>query len=537
MVVVFEKKDGRTEQFTPEQFEPGMLLSEVLHQCGVPFEMPCGGRGTCRKCRVWVNGAVQPPTAAEQALLSQEELAEGVRYACMTKVDGNITVRLFEKGKSAILTQGMLAPYVLQPWGKDHGIVIDIGTTTLAGYLYRLTDGAQLATAALPNPQTAFGADVISRLQASSEGRGEALAQSIRDALSSLMKELGSSAEVMPESIDAVVLTGNTAMLYLLTKREVKSLIAVPFEQDHCFGEMYPAAELLGEEDLPVSRQASVYLPRTVAAYVGADITTAMMTTGFDGIPSQDGVSLLADIGTNGEMGLWTPEQVYVCSTAAGPAFEGAGLSCGMSAREGAINKVEYKDGTLVSHVIGAKPAQGMCGSGVVDTIAVLLEAGVLDESGRLWMDGHDFEDAMRTVDGQPALELPGTSVVLTQADIRAIQLAKAAIAAGMLALLNAAGVKPAQVEQLYLAGGFGNCIDVKSASAIGLIPPQLADAAKPVGNAAGAGAALLLLDREKKAASEALAAQAKNLELSTDPYFMEQYVEQMMFGSDDMMF
>ena len=134
-------------------------------------------------------------------------------------------------------------------------------------------------------------------------------------------------------------------------------------------------------------------------------------------------------------------------------------------------------------------------------------------------------------------MELPGTSVVLTQADIRAIQLAKAAIAAGMLALLNAAGVKPAQVEQLYLAGGFGNCIDVKSASAIGLIPPQLADAAKPVGNAAGAGAAWLLLDREKKAASEVLAAQAKNLELSTDPYFMEQYVEQMMFGSDNMMF
>ena len=535
MVVTLEK-DNKLVHYTVENAQSEMLLSDILQQCGIPFDMPCGGRGTCRKCRVWVSGALQQPGAAEQALLTPQELAEGIRYACMAKATGDVTVRLSEKGESAILTKGDLAPHILQPWGKEYGIVVDIGTTTLAGYLYRLSDEAQLATAAMPNPQAVFGADVISRLQASSEGQSEALAQNIRNGLLALMRELTVKAGTAPERVDAVVLTGNTAMLYLLTQHPVNSLIAVPFEQDRCFGEMHTASELFGTDELPVNPAAAVYLPRTVAAYVGADITTAMMTTGFDGVPAQDGVCLLADIGTNGEMALWTPDQVYVCSTAAGPAFEGAGLSCGMSARDGAINKVEYRDGKLVSQVIGGGTAVGMCGSGVVDAIAALLKAGVMDETGRLWMDGHDFEEAMCTVDGQPAIRLPETTVVLTQADVRAIQLAKSAIAAGMLALLNAAGLKPQQVKTLYLAGGFGNCIDVGSAADIGLIPQQLADAAKPVGNAAGAGAAVLLLDKEKKAASETLAANAKNLELSTDPYFMDQYVEQMMFGGDDYM-
>lgn len=535
MVVTLEK-NNRIEQFSVESNGETMLLSDILQQCGIPFDMPCGGRGTCRKCRVQVSGAVLAPETAERSMLTEQELALGVRYACMTRVNGDITVKIAEKGTSAILTKGVLAPYTLQPWGKEYGVVVDIGTTTLAGYLYRLSDGAQLATAAMPNPQSVFGADVISRLQASSEGQSEALAHNIRNGLTVLMRELTQKAAVEARQVDTAVLTGNTAMLYLLTQRPVKSLIAVPFEQDHCFGEMYTAAELFGEEGAPISAQAAVYLPRTVAAYVGADITTAMMTTGFDGVPSTEGVCLLADIGTNGEMALWTPEQVYVCSTAAGPAFEGAGLSCGMSARDGAINKVEYRDGKLQCQVIGDVPAVGMCGSGVVDSIAALFEAGVMDETGRLWMDGHDFEDAMCTVDGQPAIRIPGTEVILTQADVRAIQLAKSAIAAGMLALLNAAGLQPEKVEKLYLAGGFGNCIDVGSASAIGLIPAQLADAAQPVGNAAGAGAAVLLLDAAKKAASETLAAKAKNLELSTDPYFMDQYVEQMMFGNEDFM-
>lgn len=537
MQITLVKPDGVRQVFDFQIKDDGILLSELLKECGIPFEMPCGGRGTCRKCRVVIEGNVEAPGTAETSMLSAEDLSAGIRYACMTKVTGDVTVCLFERGKSEILTDGDLPPYRLQPMGSEYGIVVDIGTTTLAGYLYRQADGMRLATAALPNPQTMFGADVISRLQASSEGQTKALAGCIQAALCSLLRSLAEKASIKAENIDAVVLTGNTAMLYLLTCREVNSLIAVPFRQDHCFGECVDAAKVLTDGgSLPVAADARVYLPRTVAAYVGADITTAMMAVGFDGAPTQEGVVLLADIGTNGEMGLWTKEKVYVCSTAAGPAFEGAGLSCGMSARQGAIRKVELKDSKLVCEVIGGGAAKGMCGSGVVDTIAALYDAGVMDESGRLWMDGHDFEDAMCMVDNQPAIRIPGTEVCLTQADVRAIQLAKSALAAGMLALLNAAGVQPQQVKTLYLAGGFGNCIDVGSAAAIGLIPAQLADIAKPVGNAAGAGAALLLLDAQKKAASEKLAADAVCLELSTDPYFMDQYVEQMMFGNDDLM-
>lgn len=537
MCITIIKPDGTKQEFSVQRDAQSVLLSDLLKECGIPFDMPCGGRGTCRKCRVVVTGCVEVPGEVETALLTDGELAEGIRYACMTKVTGDITVRLFEKGKSEILTDGELPPYTLQPIGKNYAVVVDIGTTTLAGYLYDLQNGTRLSTSAMPNPQSMFGADVISRLQASAEGKTDALASCIRRALYTLLKSLAQQTGIAGDQIDSVVLTGNTAMLYLLTEREVSSLIAVPFQQDHCFGDwVEPALVFEGEGELPCAADAKIYLPQTVAAYVGADITTAMMTVGFDGAPTEDGTVLLADIGTNGEMALWTKEKVYVCSTAAGPAFEGAGLSCGMSARQGAIRKVEYKDGQLLCDVIGKTAAKGMCGSGVVDAIAALLEAEVIDETGRLWMDGHDFEDCMQTVDGQPAICFPGTEVCLTQADIRAIQLAKSALAAGMLALLNAAGVTPKQVKKLYLAGGFGNCIDVASASAIGLIPAQLAGVAEPVGNAAGAGAALLALDAKKLEASEKLAADAVCLELSTDPYFMDQYVEQMMFGGEDFM-
>lgn len=527
--------DGREQKYLLQPDAAGQPVSALLRSRGIPFEQPCGGRGICKKCRVTAGGQLAAPTGTEKQLLTQAELEQGYRYACLAVAEGDFWVKMTSSAKSAILTTGNLPVFELKPAADGWGIAVDIGTTTLAGYLYRLSDGTQAAVTSMPNPQKTFGADVISRLQYAQEKENRSIALCIRSALRQLISDLCAKQQIAPEQVKDMVVTGNTAMLYLLCQRPVLSLTAVPFAQDHPFGEPVSPAFLADEQGpLPLHSQAAIYLPRTVAAYVGADITTAMLACGYGQTPGDGKPCLMADIGTNGEMALWTDNGIYTCSTAAGPAFEGAGISCGMSARDGAIQQVRVQDGQFVTDVIGGGEAQGLCGSGLVDLAAALLQTGVMDETGRLQEEDHDYTDCVTEKDGQLAFCIPGTCVVLTQGDIRALQLAKAAIAAGMLALLHAAGVAPGALSALYLAGGFGNYIHLDTAAKIGLIPPALAQKAQPVGNAAGMGAVLLLLSAPLRADAEKLAAECSNLELSTDAFFMDAYVEQMMFGDEE---
>lgn len=536
MILELTDARGTVSRYELELTGEKTVLSQLLQRCGIPFDLPCGGRGLCRKCLVEVRGGVLPPDERERAMLREAACGPDLRYACMASVSGDIAVRLPHTGVSDILVAGKMPPYHLAPWGKQYGAAVDIGTTTLAGYLYRLSDGRLLATGSRPNPQSAFGADVISRMKASREGGKAELAATIRRAVGALLAEMCRRAGLEENLLDSAVLTGNTAMLYLLCARDPKSLVAVPFAQDHSFGEYLPAKELaLDGCGAAAPAECLLYLPKTVSAYVGADITCSMLAVGMEKCSENtDKAVLMADIGTNGEMALYYKNRLYACSTAAGPAFEGAGLCCGMGARSGAVNQVLLKDDVLSYTVLNNSRPEGLCGSGVVDLLAALLDAGALDETGRLQMEDHPLSRFMCTKDGQPAFCLPESEVVLTQADVRAVQLAKAALAAGMLSLLHAAGIAPQQVEHFYLAGGFGNCIRGESAVRIGLIPASLAAAVTPVGNAAGIGASLLVLSKEKCIDSEKMAERTHTLELSTDPYFMDQYIEQMMFGNEE---
>lgn len=504
-----------------------MLLFEILAGQGLPIEMPCGGRQQCLKCRVMVHGTLSLPTARERELLSEEELEQGIRFACMATVLGDVTVQLpTTQGKEHILTRGGLPEFVLEPWAQGLGAAVDIGTTTLAAYLYRLEDGALLAVSSAKNPQASYGADVISRLQKAVDGAGEGLTRAIRQGLSELLKALCSSVGVGMDALDGVTITGNTAMLYLLCGEHPGSIVSLPFEQDDSFGRMASPESL----DLPLRPSARIYLTRVMSAYVGGDITSAALAAGFADTEKESRVELLCDIGTNGEMVLRCNERLYGCSTAAGPAFEGAGLHCGMNARSGAVHRVTMQEGRIVSDVLDGVEGVGICGSGIVDALAVLLDAGVLDESGCLNEDGHDYQEYMTEVDGAPAFRLPGTQVVITQQDVRTIQLAKSAICAGMTALLARAGLTEEAVERFLIAGGFGSCIDVHSAKRIGLILPSFAKKSTVLGNAAGIGACMSLLSRTLLEQGEDLAQRVETVELSTDPVFMEAYVEGMMF-------
>ncbi len=504
-------------------------LSEALALHQAPLAMPCGGRRRCRKCRVRAQGALSPVSEEERAALGEDALAQGFRLACMTTVEGDAQVTLGEGSGAQILTAGSLPEFPLEPLGKRLGMAVDIGTTTLAAYLYRLSDGVLLATATALNPQAPFGADVISRLQKSHEGQSRALAQAIRQGLNGLIGRLCETARAERGEIDAAVITGNTAMAYLLTEQPPQSIIFVPFRQDRSFGEWLPPADL--ELDLPGCR--AVYVTRCISAYVGGDITMAAMAASLFRRTPADGPSLLADIGTNGEMVLYHDGAWYCCSTAAGPTFEGAGISMGMTARDGAVAAVEYRDGGMVSTVLGGGEAKGICGSGIIDAAAALLAAGVVDETGYLCEDGHGFEDQIADVDGRAAFRLPGTGVVLTQGDIRAVQLAKGAICAGIRTLLHQAGLDGAAVP-LDIAGGFGSYLRVASAEAIGLIPPGFAARTRAIGNAAGAGASMVLLSRPMLEASEDFSRRAQTVELSESRYFMDAYPENMLFPEQE---
>ena len=476
-------------------FEPGTLLGRVLAQAGVSVMQPCGGRGRCGKCAVTIQGEAAPPTEAEQRL--------GTRLSCQAVLTGDCTVILPLAGAmEQIETEGRDALRLGRPMRGDYGAAVDIGTTTVALKLYDLRTGRCLQSLGVLNPQTAVAADVMGRIGASMNGERERLRGLITETIDSLLQQAAALAGISADSVRSMVVTGNTTMLYLLTGRDATPLSHAPFEADCLFGQTVR----LGGRD--------VYLPLCMHAFVGADITCAVLMAGQ---VDRAETSLLCDIGTNGELSLWKDGRLYVTSTAAGPAFEGAGISCGVGSVRGAVDRVWVEDGEIRCHTIGDAPAVGICGSGIVDAVAAGLETGLIDETGA--MDDDQLELC------------PG--VALTGADIRAVQLAKAAIAAGIRTLLETAGVRESDISVLYIAGGFGSHLSAQSAARIGLLPASMIPRVKVIGNAALAGAAALLLDEARVADTERLAALSEHVNLGGNPRFNENYMDEMLFPDE----
>ena len=486
------------------QVPEGTLLRDALPE-GVRLPLPCGGQGRCGKCRVTAAGRLSPPSPEELRLLSREELSAGVRLACRARVLGDCVLTLPEQGESQIQLEADLPPFPLDPVFRRYGAAIDLGTTTLAAQLWDRS-GRLLAQASCPNPQSPWGADVISRIQAAMEGQGKALAQAARQGISRLLLELAQGAGIPPDEIDLAAVTGNTAMLTLLTETDPEPLSHAPFAPSRLFGETLPAAAL----GLPCP-QAQVVLSPCVSAFVGGDVTTALLASS---LCEGQGTKLLADIGTNGEIALWHEGKLTCASTAAGPAFEGAGLSMGMEGRAGAIAHVRAANGQLWPQVIGGGEPQGLCGSGVIDALACLLELERMDETGLL-------EEDPAPIAGR---------VSLSQRDVRMVQLAKSAVCAGLLTLLRREGVSLSQVEELVVAGGFGSYLNVKNAGRVGLLPPELVPRVRVAGNAALAGAGMLLLSRDGLERAKGLAGRAQAEDLSGDPVFAQLYTDNMFF-------
>lgn len=467
-------------------FEGEVLLDELLKRAGFDIAKPCGGRGSCGKCAVQLEGAVSSPNAAEEKA--------GCRLSCQAVILGDATVVLPEAAKNEIIETGIGKLSVqLNPMEGRTGAAVDIGTTTVAVRVYDLASGECTGTAAMRNPQGSVAADVMGRIGSAMAGELPRLQQQITECIGTLVKEAGC------QKADAYLITGNTTMLYLLTGRDPEPLSHAPFKADTLFGN---EAALFG---------AKAYLPPCMNAFVGADITCAVLSSGMC---ESESTSLLCDIGTNGEIALWKDGKLYVSSTAAGPAFEGAGISCGCGSIEGAIDKVQVVDGRIEAHTIGEKKAVGVCGSGLIDAVAAGLATEAIDETGAL------EDDDLLLADG----------IALQPGDIRAVQLAKAAIAAGIATLTETAGASVDEIETLYIAGGFGSHLDVRSAAAIGLIPEELKDKVKVLGNAALSGAVQTLLDVSCVEKLQHIAELSVHVDLGGNPLFNENYIEMMMF-------
>lgn len=475
-------------------FDAPQPVAALLTQANSSLGQPCGGRGVCGKCAVSLTGHVSEPNEAE--------IRCGVRLACQAVVTGDAKATLPTPLPMRQIEGGMAANlFPAAPMPGRLGAAIDIGTTTIALLLYELSTGRCIGAGNMLNPQTTVAADVIGRIDAALKGRDSELQRQVEDAVRTVLASACAEAGASVDHVDSLVITGNTTMLYLLTGRAPASLSRAPFHADFLFG----------HETQLLSRNA--YLPACLHAFVGADTTCALLACSMT---EHSETALLCDVGTNGELALWHHGKLYIASTAAGPAFEGAGISCGCSSVPGAIDSVEIIDNRLHCHTISVQKAIGICGSGLLDAIACMLDTGVLDDSGFL------ANDECPLCDG----------ISLVQSDIRAVQLAKAATHAGIMSLLSAANCSPDEVAVLYLAGGFGSHLNTRSAVRIGLIPAALADKVQVIGNAALDGAAMLLMNTTAREKISALASVAHHVRLDGNAEFAEQYIDSMMFDN-----
>ena len=514
---------------------PGETLLSALRAAGVAVESPCGGNGTCGKCAVEIR---RGQGGWERALACQTPAEEGMEV----RIPHGPSRLQVEDGAALAAGGRRFACDEARP--GQLGVAVDLGTTTIAAYLHDLSTGEVLARAGRANPQASFGADVISRIHACSQGELDRLQSAAASCLAELAEALCRDAGADASRIARWAVAGNTVMQHILCGLSPESIGVYPFSPLSLFGERLPIPQVCD----------SAYLCPCMSGYVGGDIAAGIVACGLDelvrdpdaapsasGGPAASGGAprpgrnvLFADLGTNGEMALVADGELLCCATATGPAFEGANISQGMQAKTGAIDSCRFEDGAFSVTAIGNAMPAGICGSGLIDALAACLQAGIVDETGRLLPPDELPADRAPLVglrDGKPAaLLVPDGSVALTQKDVRALQLAKAAVSAGISTLLDRAGISLSKVDEFVIGGAFGTHMRAESAAAIGLIPAELLPRVRMVGNCAGAGACAALLSAEARDRMAFVAKSARYIELSLDEGFSEAYIDAMEF-------
>ena len=505
---------------------------DALKRSGIAFSAPCGGRGICGKCRVaLLKGTVRLAGTAETNAADTERYAKPGEFfsTCMGTALSDITIELPDENNSeenSIETQESIAAKTGSGKISRAGIAIDIGTTTVQAELIDLDSEKCMETMSALNAQRSFGSDVMSRINAARKGQTRELFTAINRQTENILKYFIRKWEL--PGIEQCTVSGNTTMLHLFAGIDPSPMGEVPFTP------VFLEERRIAGSELSLSAERITILPG-ISAFVGADIVSGLA---FLDILNRQENSLIVDIGTNGEMALWKSKEktILCCSTAAGPCFEGAEISCGMGALPGAINSVNVKEkpvaegryfdfGPLRYTTLGNIPAKGICGSGLIDAMAAMKNLGIIDETGALT---DDYTEA-----GFPLTE----GIVVSQKDIRQFQLAKSAILSGITVLCERAGIEtPARLDTVYIAGGLGFFINLKNAVTAGLLPPGFAETYKGksraavCGNTSLKGAVKCLSDPTFLKRCREIISVCKTVELASGSDFSEAFAENMYF-------
>lgn len=594
------------------KFKKGETVAEILSShAGITLDQPCGGRGTCGKCRIKTEDATSSPSESELKFISKEELSQGIRLACQCKAENDMEISLDEdikKSKHQILESAQqkwvnIAPEVraininymdsdeernfsskiealnaktdvamdnlsldqLRIFAtadtfplyrviasnnkiialdkKEHssdillGAGIDIGTTSIVVYLFDLITGTEIGTASSINPQTRFGGDVISRISFSDQDPGNLtlLHKVLIEGINNLFKQLAEENAISCEDIYHIAICGNPTMEHLFLGISPTEIGRTPFQPVFRFAPVFKAKDLL----LNVNPYAKVDLIPNISGYIGGDIVAGIY---YAGIMHSEKISLLIDIGTNNEMVLGNKKFLLSCSAAAGPALEGARIGCGMRAAPGAIDYVSLSDDKISIRTIGNQPPIGICGSGLIDLVAEMLKAGMIEDSGKMTdpskLSRSDLASRIKKSE-KNGLEFylcrqgemdSTTDITISQRDIRETQLAKSAICVGISKMLALASLNLEQIDQVFLAGAFGNYIDKHNAIAIGLLPRIEPDRIITLGNTAGLGACSRILLKDSYEEMQRIVEVTEHVDLAMQPDFQDMFIKNLSF-------
>jgi uncharacterized 2Fe-2S/4Fe-4S cluster protein (DUF4445 family) len=524
----------------------GTTLLEAVQAAGLGLDAECGGRGTCGGCRVRFLEGAPPPAPEDELLLEPAAIEEGWRLACQVVVKSDCRILipdLAPTGAMRILTDAAVPAETAdeRPRLTGYGAAVDIGTTTVVCYLVDLARACQLDVASFANPQRAFGVDVISRIVYAHQGAAQ-LAET-RDCLVSAIEEhlagLCSRHGLPIEAIHTLTAVGNLTMMHLFRGVDPWPLGVAPYEP--VFTEAPPlAGSELGFRRLARTR---VKLLPGVGGHLGSDAVAGLVALG---LAHRMRPALFIDLGTNGEIAVLSRRLAAGCSCAAGPAFEGVHISCGMAAVPGAVERVGDEDGRLQLDTIGGAPPLGLCGSGLADAVAILLRRGLLLPTGRLVAPDQlpaglspELQGCLRQEDGPDGrsqrrfvLYEDGASgsIFLTQPDIRQVQLAKAAIRIGVEVLLEETALRPEDIDGVFVGGAFGSSVRAESLLALGVLPQALRGRIHSAGNVAGMGAKLALMFPERFADARRVAHRLQHVQLGGRPDFQERFSRHLGF-------
>ena len=573
--------------------ETGTTVADACSLVGFPQNLVCGGKGKCQKCLVTVreNGLVSQVLGCQHAIsqnieifISQEaDLSQILETTDNDQLSFNPRVKVvnvpFSELKTdmcsydhetirKVLDQPVTIPSlaVLQKFPaafhskdssslnfvlfdnelidivpgdsefKAYGVAFDIGTTSVVGYLYDFTTGVLVSQDSALNKQISFGGDVISRIDfasASAENLKK-IQNSILETINDILSNLYSESNLSQESIYGCVFCGNSTMSHLFFGLNPVHLGLAPFTGITRDKITLTASDLAINMN-PLGR--ITFLP-LLGGFVGADTTAVLLS-----LPKDDSYRLMIDLGTNGEIAVGNQNRYYVASTACGPALEGAGIHMGMRGTSGAIEKVAIVDNDIRYHVIGNVPPIGFCGSGIIDAIAMLFKEGLIYDRGNFVkgddLEAHPLKDRFKVDEtGQRYFVFvskedhpDGKEMVITQKDIRQVQLAKAAIYTGCCLLIENFGIQPTDLTEIVIAGAFGNYIDVDNAQFIGLLPKFEGVPIRSIGNGAGTGVQLFLLSQDEAKRCEAIPKITTHVELATDPNFSRTYMGNTTLG------